>query len=333
MKRAVVLPLALLLACAGTAPAPLAGGLALPPPPTEPAAPAESPAVATWGAARITTADVARELAHQPAGTNARAVAEALVDLDVVAAAAARDGYWSPEDLQVPWARLLVKAFLKDRFELDYDTSRVPEGDLARIWDEHKEVRIQFDHYDSIEVADVQYLCCARRYTDCDAAATAACIEKSRPLVEAIFERHVTGREHNEFSLKYLAEKVLQPADAHVAFMRYSFFYDPSLPWEEQRKFHQYNRAIVETAAATPLHAVSRPVASNNGLHLLYVMKHEPAVHRDLTDPEVVATVREKALPSYRQRDLVVLMDDLMLKASLKLHDEVVAAVPVGFRR
>ncbi len=319
MKSSLVLAL-LLVACAAPEATVVETSLALPPAPGLPTASPTSEAVAA-------------ELALQPEGTRPREVAEALLDLDVVSAAAARDGYWTPAALEIPWTRLLAKALLKERFEQDYDESRVPEGDLARIWDEHKEIRIQFDHYDSIEVADVQYLCCAKRYTDCDAAATAACIEKSRPVVDALFEEHVAGREHNEFSLKYLAEKVLQPRDPHVAFMRYSFFYDPSLPWDEQKKFHQYNRAIVEAAAATPVHDVARPVASNNGLHILYVMKHEPGVHRDVSDPEVEATVRQKALPSYRQRDLVILMDDLMLKAGLKIHEEVATTVPLGFRR
>ena len=322
-----------LTACAGGAPAPTSTTTLLLPPAPEQRPQEGAPALATWNGGGLTASDVSDELSRQPAGTAPREVAEALVDLDVVVAAAAREGYWSAERLEIPWTRLLVKAFLRDRFELDYDASRVPEADLKRAWDEMKEVRIQFDHYDAIEVADVQYLCCAKRHTECDAAATRACIEASRPTVDALYERYFAGREHNEFSFKYLAEQVLQPTDRHVAFMRYSFYYDPASSWEDQKKFHQYNRNIVETSAVTPVHAITRPVASNNGLHILYVIKHDPGVHLDLSAPEVQATVREKALPGYRQRDLAILMGDLMLKASLKVHDATAGAIPLGFGR
>jgi len=328
-----VLVLLLLAGCAETPVAPTSEGLTLPAAPVASATAAPEGSPARWNGGCVTAIDVRDELPRQPAGTTARDVVDALVDLDVVAAAAAKEGYWTTGQIGVPWTRLLVKTLLKERFELDYDVSRVPAGDLTRIWDEHKDVRIKFDHFDAFEVGDVQYLCCSKRYTECDPEATAACIEKSRPVVEAIFEKHLAGREHNEFSLKYLAEKVLQPSDAHVAFMRYSFYYDPSLPWEEQKKFHTYNRSIVEAAAGLQVGTVGRPVASNNGLHILYLLRHDPAVHRDLTDPEVEATVREKVLPGYRQRDLAILIDELMLKAGMRLRDEVVASLPLGMRR
>lgn len=333
LPRDLLATLLLLAACAEAPPPTAPEPLTLPAPPTLAAAPAPPDALARWNTGHVTAVDVRDELARQPEGTRPRQVVEALVDLDVVASAAAREGYWTHARVGVPWTRVLVKTLLKERFELDYDVSRVPAGDLARIWDEHKDVRIKFDHFDALEVGDVQYLCCTKRYTDCDPDATAACIEKSRPVVEAIFDRHFAGREHNEFSLKYLAEKVLQPNDPRVAFMRYSFYYDPSLPWEAQKKFHTYNRAIVEAAAGMQVGTVGRPVASNNGLHILYLMRHDPAVHRDLTDPEVEATVREKVLPGYRQRDLAILMDELMLKTGMRLRDEVVAGLPLGLRR
>jgi hypothetical protein len=328
-----ILPLLASLACAEHAAPAVQARVPLPPAPSARTAPADEAALARWRGGHLGAADLRLELSRHPDGTTARDVAEALIDLDVVAGAAAADGYWSPERLLIPWTGLLVKTLLRERFELDYDVSRVPAADLARLWEERKDVRMRFDHFDAIEVADVQFLCCARRYTDCDAAATAACIEESRPRVDALWERHVAGREHNEFSLKHLVEQVLQPADARIAFMRYAFFFDPSRPWEEQKQFHTYNRNIVEAAARTPVGTVARPVASNNGLHVLYVMRHDPAVHRALTEPEVEATLREKVLPGYRQRDLAILVDELMLKAGVRIVDEALASLPLGLRR
>lgn len=333
MRFAPVLLLVGLIRCAEPPPPVVQARVPLPPAPSSRTAPADETALANWRGGHLSAAELRLELSRQPDDTTARDVAEALIDLDVVAATAATDGYWAPERLLVPWTGLLVKTLLRERFELDYDVSRIPATDLARLWEERKDVRMRFDHFDAIEVADVQYLCCARRYTDCDAAATAACIEESRPRVDALWERHVAGREHNEFSLQHLFEQVLQPADARVAFMRYAFFYDPSRPWEQQKQFHTYNRNIVEAAARTPVGTVARPVASNNGLHILYVMRHDPAVHRDLTDPEVDATLREKVLPGYRQRDLAILVDELMLKAGVRVIDEALASLPLGVRK
>jgi hypothetical protein len=238
-----------------------------------------------------------------------------------VAARAARAGYWSEERLGRAYRRALAQAFLQDRFEARYDASQVPREDLVRIYGE-KNVRILYDHFDSYRVADVQFVCCGTHYSQCKASETQACIDANLPVMQAIYEEHVVGRAHNGRSLQVLAEEVLASKYPQIKYMTYSFFYNPGVAYEQQKGYYLYNRNVVQAAAVTPAGKTARPVASNNGLHIVHVLDHLPAVHRTLEDPEVEQDILERVLPGYRQRDAAIFLDSLRSQHGVQVHPE-----------
>jgi len=241
--------------------------------------------------------------------------------LEAVAARAARQGYWSEERLGRHLRHALAQALLQDRFEARYDASQVPQEDLVRIFGE-KNVRILYDHFDSYRVADLQFVCCGTHYSQCKAAETQACVEANLPVMQTVYEEHIAGRAHNGRSLQVLAEEVLAARYPQIKYMTYSFFYNPDVSFEEQKGYYLYNRNVVQAAAATPVGQTARPVASNNGLHLVHVLDHLPAVHRTLEDPQVKQDILERVLPGYRQRDAAIYLDSLRAQHGVRLHPE-----------
>lgn len=334
----------LLMACAGADdPRVTTTGRHLPPPPgsASAAAPAAT-ALATVGGARITEQELAAQMALAPAETRTDDMLRSLIELEVVAQAAADAGYWSPEVLGKVWRRMLVKRFLKDRFERGYDDSQIPDADLERIW-QMKGIRMQFDHYDVYEVADLQFVCCASHFSQCDQGKTRACIDENMDLMTDIWQRHLKDRELNQHALRYLGEEELvgelggvrgRVPDAGERFkvMTYSFYFDPSKPYEEQKGYTVFNANVVAAVVATPVGETSPPIASNNGIHLLYVMSHKPGKHLDLEDKLVQDHIRGKVLPGYRQRDAAILIDSLMSQHGVKIDEEGLQALRLNLR-
>lgn len=320
-----------LLACAEppapdldpTVPLPLAPGRHTPATPDD--------ALATWAGGALAAGDLAGDLAGYPEAP-LREVLDARIDLEIAAAAAAREGWWSPEHLGTPWRRLLAAALVEDRFETRYDASLVPDADLERMWG-IKNVRMVFDHFDSYEVADIQYQCCPYHYSQCAPEETRACIEAHRAMVEADWRSLIVGREHNQHSLRALVVDTLGPRDRAYTYGTYSFYYDPARPYNEQKGFHVFNQTIVETVAALEVGTCSAPVESRNGLHVLYLIKHDPAKHGRLTDPHVRDVLRAKVLPGYRERDFEMLVYNLRMSARAQRDDAALTRLILDVRR
>ncbi len=332
-----------LAACAEPERPRIATGEHLPAPPgSAEASVPEAQTLAQVGGSRISAATLKTQLALAPETTSADDMLRSLVELEVIAQAAADTGYWSSEVLGKVWRRMLVRRFLEDRFEHDYDDTQIPNADLERMW-QMKGIRMQFDHYDVYEVADLQFVCCPTHYSQCEAGKTRACINENMALMTEIWKEHLEGREINAQALRYLGEEEL-PAqlggvrgrvpDAGERFkvMTYKFYYDPSKPYDQQKGYTVFNANVVATAVATPVTTTSGPVTSNNGIHLLHVMSHEPGKHLSLHDAAVQRHIRGKVLPGYRQRDAAILIDSLMSQYGVKLDEEGLRALHLGLR-
>jgi hypothetical protein len=317
------LPLALIaLACAQPAPAPRGGhGLALPSPAPAPSAVGD-PVVARVGATAIPLSLLQDQVSRHGGDrrVDAQAVLDALVELEAVVAAAVDEGYWTGDRLSQDYRVVLAQSLLVDRFERQMDASRVPMADLERVF-KRQNVSLVYAHHDVFRVGDLQYVCCGDHYSVCDEEATQRCIEEQRALMTRIYEARVKGQAHNEHSLRYLAEEVLSPEHPEIKFMKYSFFFEQGVAYEQQAGYYKYNPNVVAAVVASEVGTAPSPVGSNNGLHIPFVLAHEPAEQRTLADPEVRIDIAERLLPGYRQRDLAILVDELMARHGVQIDD------------
>lgn len=270
-------------------------------PVTDPASPAwspetsdDDPAVATVDGVPIPRS-LLQELIEVDGGKTEPAVLlERAIEVELLARRALELGYYQADIVQEAQERAMVQLLLKRRIS-DHPPEEFFNEELVRSVFYNPSVRVKFDHVDIFKVADAQYLCCPGAPGSCKTEEFEACMSEGEPKmreVQADLVRRTQGAESfglltHEWELDV----------SRLALKNYSFFYNVNLPHEEQKGYDIINENVARTTMTLEVGEISKPVQSENGWHIIYLVEHIPEEHRGPDDPEVRAQIIERLLP------------------------------------
>lgn len=283
----------------------------------------DDPAVAVVDGVPILASQLREAMAEDAGESPPEAVLQRLVELELLAQAALEAGYWRPDVVLEPYESALVREVLADRFLRKPPESYFDEQFLREMYYQPA-IRVKFDHVDAFKVADAQYVCCPKRYDECEPAAVAQCLEQAEPIVREVYEdlRGLDNPDVQTFSARVHDWEEQHPK---LNLHQYSFFYNVNLPHEEQRGYNIVNENVAKAALGVEVGEVAAPVASRNGWHILYLMEHAPEEHRTIDDPEVRAEIIRELLPARQQAEYQAWMQALRQMYGVEVFPEALA--------
>lgn len=284
----------------------------------------DDPAVATVNGVPILASQLRSALEEDGGDTPPAEVLDRLVELEMLAQAALEAGYWRPEIVLAPYESALVREILADRFLRKPPESYFDDRFLRELY-YRPSVRVKFDHVDAFRVADAQYVCCPKRYDECEEKVVDECIAQSEPIVREVFEdlRSLDNPDVQTFTARVQAWEDQHP---RLGVNTYSFFYNVNLPHEEQRGYNVVNENVAKAVMALAVGEVSAPVRSRNGWHILYLIEHDPEEHRTIDDPEVRREIIAELLPARQQAEYQAWMQALRQMYRATVDPEALAA-------
>ena len=256
---------------------------------------------------------------HMPAGTPIRATLAALVDAEVLAAAAHRAGGWGA-GLARLHAQTMVARLLRRSHEDRFGPEQIAREDLEFAY-KQPVVREKFQHAASYSTTEAQCLCCHGDARECEARDDVrACVEKLQPQAERLAQRlaldpPATGPE--------MAGRVASWAGAfpNCTVAKVDFYYDPTKPYEQQKGYDlmakSYSLGVI---ALAPGAIAPAPIRSPFGWHLPRLDEVTPARHATLDDPAVRREIAENVIDGVRERDAMRAALALLREAGVALY-------------
>lgn len=265
----------------------------------------------------VTRAQFDAVLPLYPPGTPARAIVAALVDEEVLAAAAAKTlwGDW----LQEPLQRILVGHILYDQFERKLTPDAITEDDVKTAWNT-KVVRQTYIHPGVYTVTDAQIICCSGNYKSCGESADAnRCIDELAPTARALADYLAANP---PATAQEMHGKVgADPRFTKAAVVDLSFFYDPAKPYAEQKGYALMVERFTEAVLKLKPGEMTRdPVRSEYGWHVIRLENAVAPATKDISDPEVLADLKKNLVPALREPKVVKLVGELGKSAGVSLY-------------
>lgn len=235
------------------------------------------------------------------------ALLQRLIELEVVAQAANQQGYGDSPAAVEAWRDALVHAWLT-RFPQRYTPEDIPMERVEMWWKGSGKLRSQFNHADRWLSVHIVVTCCnPKAEGDCELPEAINCFAESPAILQRVYDRlepRVRDLASEPEEVATIAEafvdefKVEHPA---VAFQRVPFFYDPKKSYEEQRGYALMAENYATTVIALTPGVLSKPFQTEFGWHIAVLLDHVPERRSDLSDPSVVAEIRENAYPRFQQ--------------------------------
>jgi hypothetical protein len=251
----------------------------------------------------VTRADYDRVVDAYPAGTAPAAIVTALVDAELLAAAARKDKLWG-QWLLPSHAQAMVRAYLRDKFELNYTWEDVAQGDLQRAWRDWG-IRIRYVREPSFFATDAQFLCCSGDWRKCaiDQAAI-KCIDEFAPKAQALYEILKADPPASPLEMKGKVYAVGHNFP-RATIVDVDFYYLPDVPHDEQvgRGYTVMVESYATAVTALKPGEISKPIRSPFGWHITRLDKILPQLKGKVTDPHVRKEIAENILPLVRRRD------------------------------
>lgn len=266
-----------------------------------PAAPGD-PVLARVAGAPITESAVRAAVAATPDITPAAAL-DRLIELEVLAQRAVRDGLDSAPQPQRAWREALAQASIR-AFEATVGPDDMPMEQVRAIYNVAK-VRQRYDHHDAWNMAYLMLSCCNAMVERCDTAEIIQCFEDSgRAMVDmyAELKRLTAPVEPDIDKVDAVLRKFRADNETrwpNFAYREQAFYYDPNKPHEEQKGYDVIAEAVARAVIDAPFGVPQPPVQSAFGWHIVVKKAHEPAKHLGPDDPEVAADIRAGAFPKF----------------------------------
>lgn len=280
----------------------------------------DDPTVATVNGVPIVRSQVQRALEDEGADATPRSVLERLIDLEVLAQEALAAGFYRPDVVQEVFESALARELLAERF-----TRRPPESFFTTEMIRHiyydPRVRLEFDHVDAFKVADAQFVCCPRRFDECDPVQFEECLQEEDPHVREVF---ADLQSLDAPDVRTISERIGQWETQYrrLSLKNYSFFYNVNLPHEEQSGYDIINQNVARAAMSVEVGGIAAPVRSRNGWHIIYVARHDPEEHRTPDDPEVRSEIIAGALPKRQEAEYAAWLKALREMHRVTVHPE-----------
>lgn len=285
--------------------------------------------LACVGGAPVTRAQFDAAWAVAPAGSDARAVLQSLIDEELLAqAAAARQG-WTPQQVGDAERRSLAGVLL-DRAMAQITPAKIADADIQKAY-RFPQIITRYDHADAWFVIDGQMLCCTGNAKQCaQRDEVRSCIAQSEAAARAVYAK--LAADPPKSALEATARlKVLSASYPDLGVAEVHFYYDKSKPYEQQKGYDLMVKEFAEAVIEMQPGEFHQPIRSDFGWHISYLEKMEPASHRPWNDPQVRAEIAENALIPIREREAQRFAFELLRKYGVqyfydRLDPEVQAA-------
>lgn len=258
--------------------------------------------LACVGGVAVTRADFDRVRPLYAANVSNKAVVEALVRAEVLAAAALKQGLWSAW-LVDPFKQALARRLIAREFEENYGPEQVKAKDIDRTW-LRGAIRIRYAHEKAWWVTDAQLICCTGDWRKCEIDERAqACITRMQPEAYNLYGRLMMDppQTQDHMCARVLAMKGDFPK---VSCDHLNFFFDDSKTYEEQGDFDLMVKPYVLGVVQIPPGQIGKPIRSPYGWHIVRLNKVDPKKDGKLSDPDVRADIAEGILTGVRERDV-----------------------------
>ncbi|MEO9197025.1 MAG: peptidylprolyl isomerase [Polyangia bacterium] len=252
---------------------------------------ADDAVVATVDGRPIHASDV--KLQAESADTDARTALAALVDAEVLAGQALRDGFYTSFDVVEARREQEARRFIVTRFEPE--TAAVPDQAMRRVYDREK---LFFDHPEFVEVWNLVAL-------SGKAAPPADKAKAHAQIVELVARAQDCATDADFQALASSAPGEIPVKAEELTFPRVGVVED---------SFAAAAFLLTKPGQTSP------PVETSYGWHLIRLVRHEAERHTsfEAAKPEL----RASALVEYRQSKLASLTQDLMEKHGVVVHPE-----------
>ena len=236
-----------------------------------------------------------------PPATPPRDILQALIDEEVLAAAAAATGGWSAELTQLQ-RRASVAKLLENTQEKAISADTISATDIAQAYKDQR-IRLHYDHNAAYFVTDVQLLCCKGDHRQCEKREEVrACIDRTevqaRALWQALRDDSPATPEELKAKVAALGDKFPLAAVADV-----EFWYDKAKTYEAQKGYDLMVKEFALPVVEMQPGDISQPIRSPFGWHIARLLRVEPAMHKTDKDPEVRRDIADHIVGPVRERE------------------------------
>jgi hypothetical protein len=236
-----------------------------------------------------------------PPASRAREVLQSLVDAEVMAQAAARDGGWRDPQLAV-LLRQRMAATLLDRHVATITPAAIADSDIAQAF-HNPQIQPRYDHVDAWYTIDAQLLCCSGDPRQCaKREEVQSCIDNLAAQAQAAYAalRQPPPQSPDEMwaRTRVLGDRLtdLVPAEVH-------FYYDKAKAHDQQKGYDVVVREFAEAVVSLQPGQLHPPVRSPFGWHIPYLSKVDAATHKTWRDADVRAEIAAHIVDPVRQRE------------------------------
>lgn len=287
-------------------------------------APTGATVVAEVGDWKITEEDLLAFHSGRPVET-LRESLDVLLD-HVVTVQSGLEGDFEPRfEVLVAWRKALAKSWISKRIHEDFGPDSIPEETLRATWEV---TWFLWDHENAYHVMDAQSICCFQRPPSlCDAAAFSVCIDQHRDMMDNLWRVLEQEAPRDKDSFTRVAKEFASAHGVAVRVEDYAFQHDHSKAYDEQKGYDRADEAVAMAMKDLELNRFTPVVESEYGLHILYLYRFRPEVHKTLDDPDVRAEIVEKIYPKLQDREIAKVFSSLTLAADIGFFTEVMEQV------
>lgn len=250
-----------------------------------------------------------------------KAALQALIEFKLLSQESIKKGYYTIKHLKQILQQALAQTILVEEGEKKFNPEKVITDKMLKQVYYYGGIKKFFDHYDAFKVIDIQYVCCAQRYTLCNQAQTRKCINNAFPKVQKLYDKYIKDEIINEYSLKQIFKDHISKALPELQLKQYDFFYRVNLPYNEQHGYAIMNKKVSLTVINLHVGEIAQaPVKSNNGVHILFLVDHKPEIHKKYNDPLVKKEIISKLTPKLRQKKINDFLSKLIKKYNVVLY-------------
>lgn len=265
----------------------------------------------------ITGAQVQVVRKSYPPETAITAIAQALIDEELLAQAAAAKGGWNSVDLN-GIQRQTMAAVLLEREMDKVQPATIAAADIQQAL-KNPVIAARYDHVDSYFTVDAQLLCCTGDFRQCaKREEVTACIDRHAATAQAVYAAVAAEKPQSKLHMWAIVRRLTQQY-SDLAPAEVQFYYDKAKPHDQQRGYDVVVEPFAAAVTSMQPGELHPPVRSPFGWHIPYLAQIEPARHQTWKDPAVREEVARNIVAPVREREAERLGFELMRQAGVEL--------------
>lgn len=266
----------------------------------------------------ITAARFAAVRPSYDAHVSNRDVLEALIDEELLVAAAQRNANMLQTQAEAQ-RKAAAAALLTSELEKKFTGAQIPDADIHKAYLEDA-IRQHFRHAPTYAATDIELLCCTGSAEKCAESPDAlACIDRIASDAANLHKLLLADppKSSLEFSARALSLRAMYPL---ITVGSVNFYYDVEKSYDNQgNHFTLMVREFIDHVTPLKPGQFSGPFHTPFGWHITRVDDFNPAENRPWTDPKVRQEVADIMIDLARGRQSEKMLTELMARSKAEL--------------